>query len=60
MMKQETKIIKEYLKKIGASFVRVRSVKFDTQCDMENNVIFFNKNDFQDKKYDKIFKSYYN
>jgi len=59
-MKKETKIIKEYLKQIGASFVRVRSVKFDTQCDMENNIIFFNKNDFQDKKYNKIFKSYYN
>jgi hypothetical protein len=59
-MKQETKIIKEYLKEIGASKVRVRSVKFDTQCDMTQNIIFFNKNDFQDKKFNRIIKSYYN
>jgi hypothetical protein len=59
-MKQETKLIKDFFKKIGASQIRVRSVSFDTQADMANNVIYFNKKDFQDIKFNKIIKSYYN
>ena len=59
-MKQETKIIKEYLKKIGASFVRVRSVKHNTNCDMGNNIIYFNRQDFQDTNFNDIAKDYYN
>jgi hypothetical protein len=59
-MKQETKIIKEYLKKIGAKKIRVRYARFHTECDMLQNIIYFNKNDFQDKNFNKIIKSYYN
>ena len=58
-MKQETKIIKNFLKKIGAPQIKVRSVKFDTQADMMNNIIYFNKGDFQDDNFNKIVKSYY-
>jgi hypothetical protein len=60
MMKQETKVIKTFLKKIGASKIKVRSVNIDTQADMNNNIIFFNKKDFEDKKMNKIIKGYYN
>lgn len=59
-MKKETKVIKNFLKKIGAPSIRVRSVDFDTQADMEGNIIYFNKKDFQDDKVNRIIKSYYN
>jgi hypothetical protein len=59
-MKQETKVIKEYLKKIGASFVRVRSVKHNTNCDMGNNIIYFNRKDFQNENFNNIVRDYYN
>lgn len=59
-MKKETKVIKSFLKKIGAPTIRVRSVDFDTQVDMNENIIFFNKKDFQDYKINKIIKGYYN
>lgn len=58
-MKKETKVIKSFLKKIGAPSIRVRSVDFDTQVDMNENIIFFNKKDFQDYKINKIIKGYY-
>jgi hypothetical protein len=58
-MNKETKIIKEYLKQIGASFVGVRCGKFDTQADMANNIIYFNPKDFEDKNFNKIVKDYY-
>jgi len=60
MMKQETKVIKTFLKKIGASKIKVRSINYDTQADMNNNIIFFNKKDFQDNKMNRIIKGYYN
>ena len=58
-MNKETKIIKEYLKQIGASFVGVRCGKFDTQADMANNIIYFNPKDFEDKNFNKMVKDYY-
>ena len=58
-MNKETKIIKEYLKEIGAVNVKVRSGKYETQVDMANNTIYFNPKDFQDKEFTKIVKDYY-
>jgi hypothetical protein len=58
-MKKETKIIKEYLKKIGANKIKVRCGKYETQADMEQNIIYFNPKDFEDKKFNKIIKGYY-
>ena len=58
-MLKETKLIKDFLKKIGAEFVKVRSVNYDTQCDMDENIIFFNYRDFQDDEFNKICKDYY-
>lgn len=59
-MKKETKVIKSFLKKIGAPSIRVRSVGFNTQADLNQNIIYFNKKDFQDYKVNRIIKSYYN
>jgi hypothetical protein len=59
-MKQETKMIKEFLKEIGVQNIKVRSVKNETQCDMENKIIYFNMGDFQDDEFNKIVKTYYN
>ena len=58
-MLKETKLIKDFLKKIGGEFVKVRSVKFDTQCDMDENIIYFNYQDFQDNDFNKMCKDYY-
>jgi hypothetical protein len=58
-MNKETKIIKEYLKEIGAVNVNVRCGKYQTQADMGNNIIYFNPKDFQDKDFTKIVKDYY-
>jgi|688.fasta_scaffold08417_20 hypothetical protein len=58
-MKKETRIIKQYLKKIGASKIKVRCGKYETQADMEQNIIYFNPKDFEDKKFNKIIKGYY-
>jgi hypothetical protein len=58
-MNKETKIIKEYLKEIGAVNIKVRCGKFDTQADMGNNIIYFNPKDFEDKNSNKIIKDYY-
>lgn len=57
-MKQEIKVIKQYLKKIGANKIKVRCGK-ETLADMEENIIYFNLKDFQDKKFNKIIKGYY-
>jgi Zn-dependent peptidase ImmA (M78 family) len=63
MVSKETKMIKDYLKEIGFGNVRVVKGK-ETECDMLNNVIRFDKN-WYDKKnknlqaHDKIFKEYY-
>jgi hypothetical protein len=58
-MNKETKVIKDFLKEIGAEQIKVRSVNFDTQCDMNDNIIFFNYKDFQDDEFNKICKDYY-
>jgi Zn-dependent peptidase ImmA (M78 family) len=63
MLSKETKMIKDYLKKIGFGKVRVLKGK-ETECDMLNRIIYFNK-DWYDKKnktlqaHDKVFKEYY-
>lgn len=58
-MNKETKVIKNFLKEIGASNIKVQSVRFDTQCDMSDNIIFFNMKDFQDDDFNKMVKDYY-
>jgi hypothetical protein len=63
MVSKETKMIKDYLKKIGYGNVRVLKGK-ETECDMLNGIIHFDKK-WYDKKnktlkaHDKIFKEYY-
>jgi hypothetical protein len=63
MVSKETKMIKDYLKEIGFGNVRVLKSS-ETECDMLNATIRFNKN-WYDKKnknlqaHDKIFKEYY-
>ena len=63
MLAKETKMIKDYLKQIGFANVRVLKNK-ETQCDMLNGIIYFDKN-WYDKKnknlqaHDKVFKEYY-
>jgi hypothetical protein len=58
-MNKETKIIKEYLKEIGAVNIKVRCGKYETQVDMASNTIYFNPKDFEDKDFNKIIKDYY-
>jgi hypothetical protein len=59
-MRKETKLIKDFLKEINFQNIKVRSVKNETQCDMENQIIYFNMKDFQDDEFNKIVKTYYN
>jgi hypothetical protein len=42
-MKEHIKILKSFLKDIGITKVRVRNSP-NTECDMENNIIYFSKN----------------
>lgn len=63
MVSKETKMIKDYLKQIGFEGVRVLKNN-ETQCDMLNGIIYFDKNwyDKKNKKlqaHDKVFKEYY-
>lgn len=47
-MKKHTKLLKDFLKDIGITKVRVRNGK-NTECDMGNNIIYFDKNWFNAK-----------
>ena len=47
-MKKHTKLLKNFLKDIGITNVKVRNGK-NTECDMENNIIYFDKNWFNVK-----------
>jgi hypothetical protein len=46
-MKKHIKILKSFLKDIGITKVRVRNSP-NTECDMENNIIYFSKNWYND------------
>jgi hypothetical protein len=45
-MKKHTKLFKDFLKDIGITKVRVRNGK-NTECDMGNNIIYFDKSWFK-------------
>lgn len=47
-MEKHTKLLKDFLKDIGITKVRVRNGK-NTECDMGNNIIYFDKNWFNAK-----------
>ena len=47
-MKQHTKLLKEFLRKIGMEKIRVRNNK-EMECDMYGNIIYFSMDWFKDK-----------
>jgi len=63
MLSKQTKIIKNFLDKIGFGNLKVLKGK-NTECDMINHIIYFNTNGYNKKNkseiaYDKVFKNYY-
>lgn len=61
MMKQQTKLFKDFLKKIGMENVRVRNGK-ETECDMFQNIIWFSMDWYKSKelkKYENVFAKIY-
>lgn len=49
MMKQHTKLFKDFLRKINMEKIRVRNNK-ETECDMYGNIIYFSMDWFNDKE----------
>jgi hypothetical protein len=61
MIKQHTKLFKNFLKKIGMNSIRVRNGK-QTECDMFENIIFFSMDWYKSKelkKYENVFAKIY-
>jgi hypothetical protein len=61
MMKQQTKLFKDFLKSVGMEKIRVRNGK-ETECDMFQNVIFFSMDWYKSKelkKYENVFAKIY-
>ena len=60
-MKQQTKLLKDFLKKIGMENVRVRNGK-ETECDMFQNIIWFSMDWYKSKElkeYENVFAKIY-
>ena len=49
-MKQETKVIKDFLKRIGLKHIKVRSAQL-TECDTTNDIIYFSMAWYDEKSY---------
>lgn len=47
-MKKHTKLLKDFLKDIGLNNIKVRNGK-NTECDIENEIIYFDKNWYNPK-----------
>lgn len=61
MMRQHTKLLKDFLKKIKMENVRVRNGK-ETECDMFQNIIWFSMDWYKSKqlkKYENVFAKIY-
>jgi hypothetical protein len=61
MMKQQTKLFKDFLKSIGMSKIRVRNGK-ETECDMFQNIIWFSMDWYKSKElkeYENVFAKIY-
>jgi hypothetical protein len=60
-MKQQTKLFKDFLRKVGMKEIRVRNGK-ETECDMFQNIIFFSMNWYKSKElkvYENVFAKIY-
>jgi hypothetical protein len=60
-MKKQTKLFKEFLKKIGMEKIRVRN-GIETECDMFQNIIFFSMDWYKSKdlkEYENVFAKIY-
>jgi len=56
-MKQETKVIKDFLKRIGLKHIKVRSAQL-TECDTTNDIIYFSMAWYDEKSYKEHKKIY--
>ena len=60
-MKRQTKLFKDFLRKIGMEKIRVRNGK-ETECDMFENIIYFSMDWYKSKelkKYENVFAKIY-